>query len=155
MSIELRLATQNDIIRLQELFLAAVNVTAKADYTEVQLATWSESTKNEKRWIDLVKDQFVVLAENSESLTGFGSLRDGDYVDFLYVHPDHLRMGIASLIYNTLKKEAQGRGTKSVSSDVSKTARPFFESKGFKVEKENRNVIRGVELINYRMTASL
>ena len=34
---------------------------------------------------------------------------------------------------------------------LNKTAIPFFEKKGFKIVKENKHIIRGIEIINYRM----
>ena len=42
-------------------------------------------------------------------------------------------------------------GEKSLASDVSITAKIFFEEMGFTVEKENRNFIKGIMLINYTM----
>ncbi|MBK7606745.1 MAG: hypothetical protein IPI18_05800 [Saprospiraceae bacterium] len=40
-------------------------------------------------------------------------------------------------------------------SDASITARPFFESQGFKAVHENVKMVRGVEIRNFRMEHGL
>jgi putative acetyltransferase len=67
------------------------------------------------------------------------------------VHKDFVRKGVASKLYNELKLESLRQGFYKLQSDVSITARPFFEAKGFEVIKENIKVVNGVELVNYRM----
>jgi putative acetyltransferase len=42
-----------------------------------------------------------------------------------------------------------------LTSDVSKTALPFFEKNGFKIVKEQVVYKKGVKLINYKMTKAI
>lgn len=60
-------------------------------------------------------------------------------------------MGIANKFLDKMKLESLNQGYYKLISDVSITSRPFFESKGFEVVKENKKEVLGVELINYRM----
>lgn len=54
-----------------------------------------------------------------------------------------------------IEKEAKRKNQRELISDVSKTARPFFESVGFKVTKEQTVKIKSVDLTNYRMTKDI
>jgi len=91
-----------------------------------------------------------------DKIVGFGSLdiKKRDYLDFLYVHKDYLRRGIASSLLDVLhlgKLKTSGGGG-GLSSDVSITALLFFERDGFKIQRENINVMsNGVEFVNYHM----
>ena len=151
MKLTFRKAILDDIPKMQRLFVDTIQERCKKDYSSQQIEVWASSIKKKDRWEGLVREQYVVLAEIENKLVGFGSLENGNYVDFMYVHKDHMRKGIAHQIFEELTKEAQRLGNAKLASDVSKTARPFFEQKGFKVIHENKNIIKGVEIINYRM----
>ena len=56
-----------------------------------------------------------------------------EYFDFLYVHKDYQRQGIADNLYTEIQAKAIKQGTTLLTADVSITARPFFEKKGFKI----------------------
>ena len=86
---------------------------------------------------------------------GFGSLENEHYIYFLYVHKEYLGLGIASEIYARLEEKSLSDGQGKITANVSKTALPFFEKKGFRVVKENRNVINEVTVINYHMVKKL
>jgi putative acetyltransferase len=148
---QLRLASLVDLPALQQLFVLTIRHTCQNDYTKQQIEAWSASVKNRQRWTELVEQQYVLVAESAGQIAGFGSLENEDYLDFLFVHPDFLRQGIASLLFEGLKKEAMRKGATKMSADVSITARPFFERQGFLVVRENRNKIRGIEINNFKM----
>ncbi|PCJ66571.1 MAG: GNAT family N-acetyltransferase [Bacteroidetes bacterium] len=149
---KLRQAQLSDLEEVQTLFVQTIKNTCKSDYDKDQINAWITSVENKERWEDLLINQYFLIAEIDGKIVGFGSLKDGSYLDFMYVHKDYLRQGIAHFLFENLKDESIRLGFDILTSDVSKTARPFFESKGFKVTKENRNIIQGVELINYHMT---
>ncbi|MEZ4685698.1 MAG: GNAT family N-acetyltransferase [Bacteroidia bacterium] len=74
----------------------------------------------------------------------------GNYVDFMYLHPDFQGKGIAGAMLNyTLEARAILAGCKTLLSDVSYTARPFFEKHGFRVVKKNLNERKGEVLVNF------
>ncbi|WP_262708369.1 GNAT family N-acetyltransferase [Chryseobacterium sp. CH21] len=64
---------------------------------------------------------------------GFCTLDQGNYIDLLFVHKEYQYKGIASLLYHQIEKEALRCNEKELTADVSKTARPFFEKKDFKL----------------------
>ncbi|MBO6792515.1 MAG: GNAT family N-acetyltransferase [Balneolaceae bacterium] len=151
MNISIRRAELADLEALQSLFVDTIKSTCSGDYTSTQIEAWVSSADNKDRWFRLILKQFSIVATNEDAILGFAALDDGDYLDFMYVHKDYLRNGIASQLIDELKLESLRQGFYKLQSDVSITARPFFESKGFEVAKENRKSINGIELINYRM----
>jgi putative acetyltransferase len=87
-----------------------------------------------------------------DKIVGFASLdyKKMDFLDFMYVHKDYLRRGIAGELLHAI--EIEKSGGVDLEADVRITAKAFFEKKGFRVQKENRNKKKnGFEIINYRM----
>ncbi|WP_207426615.1 GNAT family N-acetyltransferase [Pedobacter sp. SYSU D00535] len=149
--ITLRKAALEDIPSLQQLYVDTISNSCGNDYDEEQLAVWKSSIKNGERWRQAVESQYFLVAELAGQIAGFGSLKEGEYVDFMYTHHLFQRCGIADAIFAALEQEAERQNKDRLYADVSKTARPFFERKGFKVLKENDNLIKGVHITNYRM----
>lgn len=155
MRINLRPATQADLGDTKLLFVAAILRSCKNDYKPEQLQAWAATIDNHQRWVDAVSKQYFLVAEEDHKIAGFGSLKDNDYIDFIYVHPDYHRKKVAKHIYLALEKEAILKNSLTLTANVSITARPFFLAQGFETERENKNQVRGFEIINYRMKKSL
>ena len=145
----------NDIKELQSLFVETISVICKVDYDEEQIEIWTSSIKKQDRWLDILTNQYLLVAEDNEKILGFCSLDKENYLDFLYVHKDHQRQGIANKLYVEIEKEVTRKEQKIITSDVSKTALPFFEKVGFEVITEQTVEIEGVKLINYKMTKKI
>jgi putative acetyltransferase len=150
-----RLLTTDDYKEIQQLFVETVTEICSKDYTPNQIEVWASSVKNTQRWLDIFTQQYVLVADVGGKIVGFGTLENDNYLDLLYVHKDFQRRGIANLLYYELEKEARKQNKTSLTADVSKTAKPFFESKGFTTIKEQNNLIQGVEIINYKMLKNL
>ena len=103
----------------------------------------------------MLLNQFVLVIQLERKILGFGALDNGKYISFLYVHRDYQHQGFAYQLYTNIEKEAIRQGQTELTSDVSKTARPFFEKVGFKVIKEQSVVRKNVELTNYKMKKKL
>lgn len=140
-----------DIDTLQKLFVDTIRQVCTEDYTPEQIKVWVQSVDNRKRWEEMLKSQYVLVSEDANIINGFCTLRNGNYIDLLYVHKDYQRMGIAHTLYKSIELEAKRQGHGEIISHVSKTAKPFFEKAGFRNIEEQRVVLKGVELINYRM----
>ena len=152
MEIKFRQSEFEDLEEIQELFVETIKRTCRNDYNEKQIDAWITSVENKERWKSILANQYFLIAEIDSKMVGYGSLENGNYLTFMYVHKDFLRKGIANMIFKKLKAKSLALGFDKLTSDVSKTARPFFETKGFKVIRENKNMINGVEIINYHMS---
>lgn len=152
MKIKYRPAQTNDLRTLQKLFVETIRSTCRNDYSPEAIEAWTTSVHNTERWMSVVENQFCLIAEIDGRVAGFGSLDKGEYLDFMYVHKDFLRQGVANALFEKLKERSVQLGYQTLSSDVSITARPFFEKKGFTVIRENKNIVNGVEIINFHMS---
>ncbi|MCB9230877.1 MAG: GNAT family N-acetyltransferase [Bacteroidia bacterium] len=152
MNIKIRPANLSDLDEIQTLFVETIRFTCKADYSPRQIQVWTSSVENRERWIEKLNRQYFLVAEKDQRIVGFASLENGNYLDLLYVHKDFQRQGIANLLFQKIQSKARQPGFEKITSDVSKTARPFFEAKGFRVVQENKFSLKGVEITNYHMT---
>ncbi len=152
MKLKFRQAKSDDLEEMQNLFVETVKNTCRNDYNKNQINAWITSVENKEKWKSILANQYVLIAETDKKMVGFGSLKNGNYIDLLYIHKDFVREGIATLIFEKLKVESLKFDFDTLTADVSKTARPFFENKGFQVIRENKNKINGVNIINYHMS---
>ena len=153
--LKIRLVTPSDLTELQLLFVGTVTAVCSRDYNGQQIDAWNASIKNTERWIDRIENQFFIVAQIGEVIVGFGTLEQGCYIDLMYVHKDFLRRGIGAAIYSELENEAIRQNRITLISDVSKTARLFFEKIGFKISCEKSKILQGVEFLYYKMSKEL
>jgi putative acetyltransferase len=151
----IRKAQLKDLGELKKLFRDSILKSGLPHYSPGQLKAWSEGSEDASRWEGLINDQFTLLIEENNQLLGFASLRGKDYFDFLYAVYNQQGKGIAKQLYQAIITEAKTRGTTKITSDVSFMARPFFESRGFKVIKINENKLDGETLINFKVERSI
>lgn len=149
--ISIRFSKLSDLKEMQKMFVDTISTICKNDYTPEQIRVWTSSIEDTQRWVKKLTLQYFLVAELDNKIVGYASLEDNDYVDFLYVHKDYQRQGIADKLYREIEKEAIKRKATILSSDVSETAKPFFEKKGFKTILPQTNIIKDVEIINYKM----
>lgn len=148
---KIRETNLQDLPELTSLFVDTIHGVCHNDYDEKQREVWAATIHKNERWQKAIKEQYFLVAEYDGKIIGFASLANNNYIDFMYVHCDFQGHGIASQLFEELLKEARKRGTKKLTSDVSITARPFFEKKGFKDIKTNSHNINGVTLHNFTM----
>ncbi|WP_343588741.1 GNAT family N-acetyltransferase [Flavobacterium sp.] len=146
-----RKALLSDLEEMQKLFAETIQSVCKSDYNSEQIKVWVSGAKNKERWLDVINTQFIELAIIDNKIVGFGTLKNENYIDLLFIHKDFQRQGIADKIINKLEFEAKKNHSKFITSDVSITAKPFFEKKGYIVKAEQKNILKGVEIINYKM----
>lgn len=150
-----RKATILDLAEMQEMYIETIKWVCKNDYTPLQIDAWVSGLNNTERWLKVIHNQYVLLAIIQDKIVGYGTLKNGNYIDFFCVHKDFQRQGIADEVFTELELEAKKENSKTITADVSITAKPFFEKKGFVVKAMQKNIRLGVELMNYKMEKEL
>ena len=117
--------------------------------------SWCASIQNAARWERSLREDFFLVAEQSGQLIGFASLHKLSYLDFLYVHPQFQKQGVAGLLYQLLEEEAMRNKVAILQTEASITAKRFFEKKGFSEQAKQEVFIDGISLINYKMSKIL
>jgi len=138
--ITLRLAEPKDLTEIQSLFVETIKAVCQKDYSPAQIKVLTASVEPVSRWQDKLKNQYFLLAQTAGKIVGFASLENADYLDFMYVHKDFQGKGIARQLYKAIETEVLKNGASMLSTDVSITAKPFFEKMGFDVFVVNYDV---------------
>jgi putative acetyltransferase len=154
-NLSIRHAEPGDCDAIRTLFRDTVRTVNAADYDAAQIAAWSEGWEVRTRWDHIIATQYLLVAELEGLLVGFASLERDGHIDVLYVHAAHQRQGIADLLYHAIEAEARELELAAVFSEVSITARPFFERQGFVVVTPQTVHVRGVDMVNYKMRKPL
>jgi putative acetyltransferase len=151
MDIKLHQGNLNDLKCVKKLFFDTITFICQKDYNIDQIKAWRSAVENIDRWESLIKNQYFIVAKYNEQIVGFASLDNGNYIDVLFVHKDFQRKGIAQKLYNELEQQAVLNNNLKITSDVSKTAKKFFERNGFFEVAVQIQVRKNVEIINFKM----
>lgn len=153
---KIRPATIADIPALKELYQNTVLTINRKDYTAEEVEDWASCADDTAHLIENLKEQHYVVAENENGeMTGFASVNEEGYIHAMFIHKDYQHQGIATSLYNHLEAYAKEKGAKKLTSEVSITARPFFEKQGFKVDQEQKRKANQLSLTNYKMSKQL
>lgn len=145
-------AKESDVVEITQLFYNTIQTINSKDYSQDEIDDWSSWSKDIDKWSEKILEQFFITAQLGKKIVGFGSLAKDGYLDFMFVHKDYQRQGIAGKLLVELEKKSVEQNNDLIYSDVSITALDFFKSHGFKVEKQQLKKSKKKELINFRMT---
>lgn len=149
---QLRKYKTSDCEQLAKLFYQTVHSINARDYSEEQLAVWTNGNINLQEWDKLFLEHYSVVAIESNEIVGFGDIDRSGYLDRLYVHKGYQKQGIASAICDKLEHSVC---VSCITTHASITARPFFEKRGYVTIREQEVVRGGVSLTNYLMERRL
>ena len=153
----LRLYRPEDLEELIQLFYQTVRTVNRRDYSAREVEAWvpSPETVDRAAWSESLAAHYTVVAEREGRLLGFGDMDSTGYLDRLYVHRDFQGRGTASAIVQALEGYAWGLGVEEISVHASRTARPFFQRRGYQTAAAQQVERRGVLLENFVMKKSL
>ena len=140
---------------LAEIFRASVEELTADDYADGQREAWAATADDLEAFAERLGSQLTLLGTLGGSPVGFASLKDGNCIDMLYVHPAAAGQGVGALLIDAIEKLAAARGANKLIAEVSDTALPFFKQHGF-VEWRRNTVPLGNEwLANTTMEKTL
>ena len=132
-----------DAVVCAAIFEASVSELTADDYTEGQREAWIAAL-DEDELAERLGKQLTLIATLGEASVGFASLKDGNHIDLLYVHPSAVGHRVASALMEALEKLAAARGATKLTAEVSDTAHHFFTQRGYVAQTRN-TVPRGNE----------
>jgi putative acetyltransferase len=144
-----------DLSAIIDLFGRSVLELANRDYTTAQMSVWAPQNPDVSAWEKRLSKGVVLVCLRKDRLAGFIRMENNDHLDLLYVHPEFQRQGIARALFDRALTWAAGQGASCVTSDVSITARPFFERMGFHVTEPQIIERQGVQLRNFKMVLDI
>ena len=141
---------------MKELFCSTVLTVNVRDYTAEEAADWASCGNRLGHWEKLMATLHFIAACDAEGrIVGFTSIRNDGYLHSMFVHKDHQGEGIATALLQRIEAYAMEHGICDITSEVSITARPFFERRGYIVEQEQRAQANRLKLTNYIMKKQL
>ena len=148
----IRAALQSDAVELKKLFQNTVLAINRRDYSQAEVEDWASCGDDLSNIEDMIKTHYFIVAVNQQSeIVGFSSITPQGYLHSMFVHKDFQGEGIATILLNEIEQYAITNGIMRITSEVSLTARPFFEKKGYLVEEEQKRKANQLSLTNFWM----
>ena len=147
-----RAALQSDAVELKNLFQNTVLAINRRDYSQAEVEDWASCGDDLSNIEDMIKTHYFIVAINQQlEIVGFSSITPQGYLHSMFVHKDFQGEGIATMLLNEIEQYAITNGIMRITSEVSLTARPFFEKKGYIVEEEQKRKANQLSLTNFWM----
>ena len=152
----IRIARLPDALELKDLFQDTVLNINKRDYSKAEVEDWASCGNDLSHIKEMIKTHYFIVAINQQSqIVGFSSITLQGYLHSMFVHKDFQGKGIATILLNEIEQHATATGITRITSEVSLTARPFFEKRGYIVEVEQKRKANRLSLTNFWMAKRL
>ena len=134
---------------LWRVFYSSIHQVCTNNYNEEQLQAWAPANLDQTIWVTKMRSIKPYIALNGDKIIGYADLQEDGKIDHFFVHGDHQGQGVGRCLMN--KVIDVGASKKRLYSEVSHTAKLFYEKNGFSGIKEQTVTMRGVELGNNLM----
>lgn len=152
----IRVALQSDTVELKQVFQNTVLAINRRDYSQAEVEDWASCGDNLANIKNMIKTHYFIVAVNQQSeIVGFSSITPQGYLHSMFVHKDFQGKGIAIMLLNEIEQYAITNGIMRITSEVSLTARPFFEKRGYIVEEEQKRKANQLSLTNFWMAKQM
>ena len=136
---------------LFDVYYSAIHLAASRDYSPEQIQAWAPADLDQNLWATKMRDIKPFVVENNGEIVGYADVQPSGYIDHFFVSGYHQRMGVGRLLMSAIHDEAANLGLTELTSDVSRTAQPFFQNFGFSIIEQRLPEVRGVVIPNALM----
>jgi putative acetyltransferase len=140
---------------LFEVYYSAIHLMACRDYTPEQIEAWAPRDLDPLLWERRIRGINPFVAEMNGQPVGYADVQENGYIDHFFVSGLHPRRGIGTTLMARILEEASMKGLACLTSNVSRTAQPFYEKFGFEVVERRQPEVRGVIVPNALMRRSV
>lgn len=133
---------------LWRVYHSAIHIIAARDYTQEQVDAWAPGSVDPDLWRRRMEGINPFVVEIEQEIVGYADVQATGYIDHFFVSGHFPRRGIGALLMKTVHEEALRMGLEELTSDVSRTAQPFFARFGFAVVEQRCSMLRGVVVPN-------
>jgi GNAT superfamily N-acetyltransferase len=146
-----RRAVESDASHILTVIQSGISENIGGQYSTDQINGWL-SGFSESRIQQTVQETHALVVEIDGAIVGFGNLISGDSgkceIDLLYVAPQHHRQGVGKRLVEELELEAMRRHCRTISADVSLSARGLFLQLGYSIRKSYIKTHQNIEFPN-------
>ena len=153
--VTIREATQGDRESIWLVHTRAIREVCLTHYPQSELQAWAGLLKPTRYQNAIRRGAFFVAVEN-DVIVGFGNLnQEHGEVEAVYVHPDHVGLGLGMQILQTLESLARDSGLASLHLCSTLNAVPFYEKAGFERQGEKKYLLPSSMIGCVRMVKKL
>ncbi|WP_260601208.1 GNAT family N-acetyltransferase [Vibrio cholerae] len=121
------------------------------DYSQAQVEAWAPDDFSSEIWQRKMNLLSPFVAEIDGKIVGYSDLQENGLIDHFFCHHEHQGRGVGRQLMEHVLRMGKLQGITRFYSEVSITARPFYERFGFKVTQEQTIEVRGQKLCNFVM----
>ncbi|MFM2599688.1 GNAT family N-acetyltransferase [Vibrio fortis] len=140
-----------DATHLWDLFFNTVRNVNIRHYSQAQVEAWAPSEFSMEVWKNKMDKIRPFVVELEGVVVGYTDLQESGLIDHFFCHHEYQGRGVGRQLMSHVLNLAKQQGLKRVFSEVSITARPFYEHFGFSVVNEQTIEVRGQTMNNFVM----
>jgi len=149
--VHIRAFKAGDERALFAVFFSAVHKVASSDYTAEQIEAWAPADLDQGEWQERMRAINPFVAELDDEIVGYADVQPSGYIDHFFVSGGHGGRGIGRQLMIHIHEAASRLNLSDLTSDVSRTAQPFFAHFGFQILEHQDRVLDGVAIPIARM----
>jgi len=142
---------ENDAEALWNIYYHTIRNINSCDYSQEQVEAWAPDSFDTHIWEKRMKGLSPFVAESNGVIVGYTDLQVSGLIDHFFCHHKYQGKGVGRTLMTHVLSVGRERNIKRYYSEVSITARPFYEHFGFIVAKEQVLEVRGQKLRNFVM----
>ncbi|MGF1754155.1 GNAT family N-acetyltransferase [Vibrio makurazakiensis] len=154
-TIVIRDYTEADSAALWEVFFHTVRNVNVRDYSQIQVEAWAPTDFDPVLWKSRMDRITPYVAEINGVAVGYADLQLDGMIDHFFCHFEYQGKSVGKALMSYIVAEAEKKGIVRLFSEVSHTARPFYEHFGFAVVEQQSIEVRGQALTNFIMERRL
>ncbi|WP_299695692.1 GNAT family N-acetyltransferase [uncultured Vibrio sp.] len=149
--IKIRQYVEADVQALWDIHYHTIRNINIRDYTQEQVVAWAPEHFDLAVWKRRMKGLSPFVAELDGIIVGYTDLQANGLIDHFFCHHNYQGQGVGKALMNYVIDIGKEQGINRFYSEVSITAKPFYEHFGFEVAKAQEVEIRGQILRNFVM----
>ena len=136
-------ATEKDLTLMQRLFYQTVTISGSHLFTKAELKFYAKLAIDKRHWISKFTNDFVYNAKLNGEIIGSFSLTQDGKIEYIFVHKNYQRQGIATGLYRMLEEIASKNRIKVLTTSVNSATKAFYEKHGFEIIESVKKVAGG------------
>lgn len=142
--IELRQFRPGDEPALRAVYQSAIHDVAIRDYTQAQVDAWAPPGFDPDLWARRMQGIAPFVVERDGQIVAYADVQPSGYIDHFFVSAAANGQGIGRRLMERIHERAQKLGLTELTSEVSRTAQPFYKHFGFEIVDLHVKDVRGV-----------
>ena len=129
---------------LRLVYESAIREVAIRDYTAEQVNAWAPRQFDSTLWAKRMQGIAPFVGELDGAIVAYADVQSNGYIDHFFVSARANGQGIGGRLMRRIHQRADQLSIAELTSEVSRTAQPFYMHFGFEIVDNYVNEVRGV-----------